>query len=271
MSYPVSIGNITVSVLEGSDIIAVSREDINANFKSLAEAVNEYREFLDPIQKSLGNIESLSVKKGTSSITDILITTNGSITAGGSITAKLSISANTASIKSGITLSSGKFSMPDPNSVMDCNGTIALGGELILKDFGNQYVKASDKQTFTSNNWANLVTDQYNNVIGGSISLAGTNSIIFDFSEYVSDIDSRYFINKIKLNTEHITIGTRVLIVVLLGNNNSKEFIIMNSTLKSYRDMSIGMIFNKSYQVAEVIFDGTNWVVLNCSQDVVLH
>ncbi len=272
MSTPVTIGRLTINLIEGVDTIAGSRTVINDNLKSLAEAVNSFQTYVNTEEKTITNIELVDIQKGKNPISDILIKTNGSISAGGNIVANLGLTASSAKIKNNVQIETGNLSLDNANSLMNVEGSFALGGEMIFKDFGSQIINAADKQTFTTNNWSNLVLDpQTNDVIGGSISLKGTNSIVLDFSEWVSAMDIRYCIDKIKFNTENITIGHKVLVMVLLGNNLAHTFTIMADTLKTWKDLTVGLEFNKSYQVAEIIFDGTNWVLLNWTPEAVIE
>ena len=270
MATPKTIGRITINTLDGSDTIAASRFIINDNFEALANSINAFQTYVNTEEKEISGIESLSVTKGTSPISDVLISTNGSISAAGNLAVNLGITANSAKIKNNVEIDNGNVILTNTESILSCAGRLSLGGELVLKDFGNQYVIAAHKQTFTTNNWSNLVTDSGNNIIGGSVSLKGTNSIIFDFSSYVSSIDSRYFIDSIKLNTEGISVGQRVLIVVLMGSVTGHTFKIMPTTLCASQTLSTGVEFNASYQSIEIIFDGTNWLVINYTPGVVL-
>ena len=237
----------------------------------MANAINTICKIVNTDERNISNIEKITIQKGTNSITDVLISTNGSINAGGNITASGTLNANSLSIKNDINIESGDINLNDATSTLNVSGNLNVGGEFVLSDFGNQYINAADKQTFSTNNWSNLIFDNSNNIIGGKINLNGTNAIVLNFSNWVSNVDNRYFIDKIELSTTGIKIGHKVIVLALLGNVSNHEFTLLPNTIKTSIDLSVGVKFNKSYQIVELIFDGTNWVILNYTPGITLQ
>lgn len=266
-----TVGRITTTYIEGSDTIAGSRQTINDNFLLLANGINTIEQYLNTDTKTISGIESASIQKGIGSITETLLNTNGSISAGGNIVANSSIIGNIGRFKAGLTIETGDITVTSNQSNLALAGNLRLGGEFVLEDFGNSFLDAADKLSFTTNNWTNLVYNQsQTEIIAGLISVKGINSIIIDWAKWLSSQDTRYFLDAIKIGTSDLRNGHTLKIMALMGNIESHPFTILKDTLISSQELTVGVQFTKNYQFVELIFDGTNWVIVNYTPGVQL-
>jgi hypothetical protein len=271
MATTSTVGRITVKYIEGSDTIAGSRQTINDNFQTLADGINTIEQYVNTDSKTISGIESLTIQKGIGSITDNLISTNGSVSAGGNVVANASVVGNIGRFKTGLTIESGNVNIEGTDSVLALAGDLRLGGEVTYEGFGNTFLNAADKLSFTTNNWTNLVYDGSGvTMIGGLISVGGISALIIDWSQWISVNDSRYFLDAIKLSTTDIRNGHQLRIMVQVGNIIGHNFTLMADTLATYQELTTGVQFNKNYQFIDLIFDGTNWVIISFSPGVTL-
>jgi hypothetical protein len=77
-------------------------------------------------------------------------------------------------------------------------------------------------------------------------------------------------LDAIKIGTEDIRNGHQLRIMAMMGNIIGHSFTIMKDTLATYQSLTTGVQFNANYQFIDLIFDGTNWVIVSFSPGVLL-
>lgn len=264
---------ISITEIKGFDTVSASRIIINQNFSILSSAINNLSTYVNISDKTISNIEKLTVKRGTSNITDTLFDTNGSISVGGNIVANGAISATSITLTNGQTISSGNFTISNQSSNFINNGNLLLNGEFVQTDATSASIDASNELYFSNSNTTDLVYNG-NTAIAGKVDLTGRSVVTLSWSNFVASNDSQYYLHRILLKTLNTTrVGQRVLIIakinedVTLPHYSSEEngyFILKDSlSYSGLNPISTGIKFTASYQTAELIFDGLNWTILN--------
>jgi hypothetical protein len=211
-----------------------------------------------------------------SPVTDITINTNGSVYAGGNITANKAFQSKSVIVENDVTINSGSLTMNSENSVLTCPGKFILGGELVMSDFNSSaIINASYVQTWETSSSSNLIVQITDGsyvkkdasvsgtIVGGLLSLQGRSGVILDWSSYGSD--SQHMLDTIMLDTAGITVGHKLLVIAKLGSNTSVHTFKLVPNTIAYPSGKVlnGINFTESYNTVELIFDGTNWIVVN--------
>lgn len=264
---------ISITDIKGFDTVAGSRIIINQNFSVLSDAINNLSTYVNISDKTISNIEKLTVKRGTSNITETLFDTNGSISVGGNIVASGAISATSITLTNGQTISNGDITISSSSSNLINNGNLLLDGEFVQTDATSASVDASNELYFSNTNTTNLIYNG-NTAIAGKVDLTGRSVITLSWSNFVATNDSQYYLHRILLKTLPTTrVGQRILIIAKINedltlphySSEQSGYWVLRDTL-AYSDgnpISTGIKFTKSYQTAELIFDGLNWLILN--------
>lgn len=266
--------------LPGNELVSASRISINGNFNIAKSAINKILTLIDVDTSKVSGIKSLSVISGTVDITDTLINTNGSISLGGNLICKRNIEAQGMSLSSDLTLTNGNFTMQRPGKYMTLNCNVSIDGETILHDITTAAIDASNITTFDNiggdDNYIYYPTEG-DTIVGGWISPVGRSVITLDWLKFVDTDDEVYRLNVVGLKCGLTTtiIGQTVKIISLIdesvdlpvqGNGDAEEGFWITKDCLEYTDetpIEIGIKFTKAYQSVELIYNGTNWMILN--------
>lgn len=278
------MSKISITAVVGSQSVGGTRDTINENFNIITNAVNSVLESLDTDSKEIKNIKSLSVTSQNTSVTDILIKTNGSVSAGGNLIVEKAISGNSATIESNVVINKGSLILNSENSEISCPGKFTLGGEFVMTDFSeSQVINASYNQawqTSTSNNliilkedgtYEQKTTSNTGTIVGGIINMVGRSGIILNWGEYGND--SSHQLDCVMLGTTGVITGQRVTIIAKLGTNSGSHTfkIVPNSIAYPSGKVLNSINFINSYDTAEFIFDGVNWIPVSVKGAVISY
>lgn len=266
---------VKTTAMVGGGNISAGRLTINSNFELLQGVINDIQTYLNIDNKAMTGIQSLTLFKGsetTPTPNDYLFRTNGSVSILGSAVIGGLTTSNTARFATGLELTSGDFNLLSSNTTINLNGNLNLGGELVLNDLAlDGYVPAYSLLYFQNSGSSDtsLVLYDGSTAIGGKISLKNRNSIILDWSGYEGS-STTTALNYIQLMTGaqsgNTTLKTGQVVDIIALVVDGYEFFIDGSTLK-HPSGALGtptsIKFTDSYQSIRVIYNGTDWVVLN--------
>jgi len=273
---------IKLTPIPGGENMSKSRLTLVNNFDVLASVINEIQDYVDIDNLKLTGLETLNVFKGDSTTSvpnEYLINTNGSILARGNADITGKVTAGTGKFLTGLELSIGNFVMSSANSVLNLSGDFLCGGELVLKDFELDGYIPAYSQTYFQNAASSgeklLITNTLGTAnIGGKVSMKGRNSLVLDWRNYASGTPSTalYQIELMSSTTTNaLRIGQIVDVMAKATDTVSVDFYVLGTTLvyPEYASGAFNVKFTKNYQSMRVIWDGTNWVILNLEGAVI--
>lgn len=267
---------VTTTSILGNKNVAETKTTLNQNFELLADAINSLLLYLDPEVKEITNIKSINITTSDKPVTDTLINTNGSANIGGNVIIGRLMQARSATIEDNLLINNGSLTLNSENSILTCNGKFILGGELVMSDFNSSaIINASYVQTWETSSFSNLIVETQTGIyvkkdpsitgtiVGGLLNLVGRSGVIIDWSSYGSD--QQHMLDVIMLDTTGITAGHRLTVIAKLGNNSgSHTFKIAPETIAYPSGRVLDSInFTQTYDTAEFIFDGVNWIPIS--------
>ena len=160
---------VSITTIQGTDNVAMSRLTINANFSALKAVSDALTALLDPTTYSLSGIKSVSIDNSAVALSSTILSVSKSATILGSLNlgsvaqpTSLTINGTGAVsiLSSSVTLGSGNFTMSSANSVLTQNGSLLLGGQFRSTGLNTSYSNIVTLITPVTN--VN-VTGSYNN------------------------------------------------------------------------------------------------------------
>lgn len=272
---------VRMTPILGGENIASSRLSIINNFEVLASAINNMQTYLDIDALELNGIQKLNVYKGDSNTplaNEYLINTNGSVAIKGNTDITGKVTSGTGKFLSGLELSSGNFTLSSSNSILSLNGDLVLGGELVLKDMElDGYIPSYSKAYFqnaASSGENLLITDPDTfATIGGIVYMKGRNSLVLDWSQYSSSNPS-YALYQVLIQSSNLTNVLRIgqVVDIIVKVSDGTDFYLLGDTLicPEYASGAFDVKFDANYQSVRVVWDGTNWVILNLNGAVLV-
>jgi len=129
---------VSITTIQGSDNVGLSRLTINANFSALQSTLNSVCELLDPKALTLTGINSLQVSNSASSLSSVVLSVGNAAsilgnTTLGTVGASTSVSiVGTGGVsisQSSLTLGSGNLTLSNSSSLLSASGAVSFSGE----------------------------------------------------------------------------------------------------------------------------------------------
>lgn len=258
---------ITLQKASAEDEFDLILLDIYAtNFENLAKEINSIEDILSPAKKTITGLESMSIKKGTlTSLDETLIETNGSISTGGGVSIGKNLQVTgTSVLKKTVLIEDGDLTLSSTSSKLTVGGDLKIAGGFQLAGMEKTAVAAAYESAFVNNQTSSLIRNTSNVVIGGKLEIQGRNVFVLDWSGYTADSQTttKQYLDTIRLSTENALPGQVLTVISYLGNVTSKDFYLDKTTLLcDTASPTKGVVFSANYQVCELMFNGTAWIV----------
>lgn len=167
---------VTITTIGAKDNLSKSRVDINNNFNSIKDEIDLIEAKVNPATGNLA-ISNATFEKGARSVATEIVTNQASERIKGTLTVEGATTLNGLTLANGTntTVNSGNVNINGSNSNLNVTGNARFDRYIILKDYGDTALDASNTGTYTSVS-ANV----------GLLDITGKHAIILDFSNYSS-------------------------------------------------------------------------------------
>lgn len=161
---------VSITTIQGTDNVALSRLTINANFSALKAASDAVTALLDPSTYILSGVKSVQIDNSAVALSSTILSVSKSASILGNLTLGSLAQATTVTINgtggvsllnSSLTLGSGSLTMSSTSSLLTQNGNFLLGGQYRSTGLNTAY--SNIVSLTTEGTTAVTVTGTYNN------------------------------------------------------------------------------------------------------------
>lgn len=245
--------SITITELQPKDNLGKSRVDINNNFTTIKEEIESLQGVLDPATANI-SASNLEVSRGARAISTEIVNIDGSQRIKGDevIEGSLTVSNVTISSNGSLIVPNGSASFTGSESSLSVEGDFTCDGNIILKDYNNTAIDASNIGSYTSVS-SNI----------GTIVPNGKHALILDFSNYSSsaNVENTHTVRDLKLDTG-VHQGQILELTVLANSSAGKPHYLMSNNIISLGS-SEKLEFDADYCSVTLRYSGNSWIIRN--------
>jgi len=165
---------VTITTIGAKDNLSKSRTDINNNFSNIKDELDLIEAKVNPSTGNLA-VSNATFEKGARSVSTEIVTNEASERIKGTLAVEGATTLNGATLANGTnaTINSGNVNINGSGSNLNVEGNARFDRHIILKDYGDASLDASNTGTYTSVS-ANV----------GLLDITGKHAITLDFSNY---------------------------------------------------------------------------------------
>ena len=243
--------SVVITTLGSKDNMNKSRIDINNNFSNIEDELALYEAKLDPSTGNLA-VSNTTFEKGARSVATEIVLNEASQRIKGTLAVEGTASLNDVSLANtkSLTVNSGTISLLGDDAVLNANGRSNFGGYVVMKDYANTALDASNTGTYTS------VTSNI-----GLLDISKKHAIILDFSSYSSsaDVSNTNDVKDFKLPTGTYQ-GQILELAIIAGSSSGKPHSLKANNI-SGMSSSNSLQFQENGGHVTMRYIGSEWYI----------